>query len=95
MKQLKTWPVAAISGKLGRVKQLITKKNMNSTWGWKMHISLKKTVLHYAAHHGHMDVVEYLVEYGVDTTVKNKKGMTAYQLAEKKEHFAISDYLKG
>lgn len=39
------------------------------------------TALHVAASHKHLEMVNLLLEYNVDTTLKNNDGLTAEELA--------------
>lgn len=39
------------------------------------------TPLHVAASHGHLEIINLLLEYNVDTTLRNEDGLTAEELA--------------
>lgn len=51
------------------------------------------TPLHYAASMGRLEAVKTLVDHGADVTLKNAKGLTAIQLAEKNGFTDISQFL--
>ena len=53
----------------------------------------EQTVSMWAAKHGEIDVLKYLIEHGADLKLTDKKGRTALQLAGSKHHFSVVDYL--
>lgn len=53
------------------------------------------TALIYAAQVGDLDVVKALVEHGANMAIKNKGGATALDFAISREHFFVTEYLKG
>ena len=52
------------------------------------------TALHYAAAHGHLDVVKYLVANGADVTRLDERGRTAEAWARQNSQMETADYLK-
>lgn len=52
------------------------------------------TALHLAADNGNFEATRWLVYQGVDTNVKNNKGLTALDLAEGAVHKDITDFLQ-
>lgn len=56
------------------------------------------TVLHVAAHHGHLEIVKFLVEHGADISARTgwrTNGDTPAALAAKAGHFEIVKYLES
>src|SRR5690349_12015289 len=51
------------------------------------------TPLHWASLNGHKDVVQVMVEHGVDRSVKNQFGSTAFAEAFKQEKYSVCDLL--
>lgn len=47
-----------------------------------------------SAAEGHQDVVKLLLKFGVDTAIKDNKGMTALMWADKLHHTGIVNLLK-
>jgi ankyrin repeat protein len=45
-------------------------------------IQYGETPLHRAAHNGHREIVKFLLDHGADTTLTNRDGETALDLAE-------------
>lgn len=65
------------SGNLHRVKELIISKispNSKAPSGW--------TILQIAAFKGHTKIVQYLLDVGADPLLRNKQGLTAYQVSK-------------
>ncbi|KAM5350649.1 hypothetical protein ACJ41O_007154 [Fusarium nematophilum] len=53
------------------------------------------TVLHTAAEDGKMDIVKHLIEKGADKDIKDRKGMTAAEVAEVVGHHEVARYLES
>ena len=53
------------------------------------------TALHRAAMNGHLIIVEKLLEKGADTTLSQKHGMTAIDLALQNKHHHIVELLRN
>ncbi|QQR49160.1 ankyrin repeat domain-containing protein [bacterium] len=53
------------------------------------------TPLHYAAFYDHTACVECLISYDADTTIKDKHGKTALDLARQKGYFLIVEIIEG
>lgn len=66
----------------------VTQENVNLTdnFGW--------TPLMLAAYHGYLDITEFLLHLGANREVKEKSGLTAAQLALKKNYLNIVALLK-
>ncbi|KAF5668664.1 serine threonine phosphatase 6 regulatory ankyrin repeat subunit B-like isoform X2 [Fusarium heterosporum] len=54
-----------------------------------------RTPLHSAAHQGLLDLVELLVYHGADLTARTQFGSTPIQLAEKRKHAPVVEFLKN
>uniref|UniRef100_A0A0C9R4M1 CG8152_0 protein n=1 Tax=Fopius arisanus TaxID=64838 RepID=A0A0C9R4M1_9HYME len=69
------------------IEQNVTKDNVNSTddYGW--------TPLMLAAYNGNYRIVEYLLISGADKYLKEKSGLTALELARKKNHQGVISLL--
>lgn len=52
------------------------------------------TPLHYAAFHDRIACVECLISYDADTTIKDKHGKTALDLAKQKDYFLIVEIIE-
>lgn len=50
-----------------------------------------QTALHLAIQHNLPEIVEILLDHGADTTIKNKDGLTAYELAVEKGNQKIKE----
>jgi ankyrin repeat protein len=81
--------IACIHGILNDVARVFYESDMNSTDddGW--------TALMYAANDGHMEVVSFLLEKGVDVNVTTHSGLKASQLAYFNSHYEISQLLQN
>ena len=55
--------------------------------------NLINTPLHLAALKGHLSIVQMLVEYGADLSLKNMDGLTPLGVAEKEGHSEVIDLL--
>lgn len=53
-----------------------------------------KTPLHMSAEAGHLTFVQFIVKSGADTTVKDGKGLTAFDLAKKEGHKDVMALVK-
>lgn len=75
-------------GDLEFLKQHITDKNVNivDQYGW--------TALMSAAYCGNKSIVQFLLQLGAKKHYKDKSGLTALQLAQKKNHLHIINILK-
>jgi len=75
--------MACVQGDLHEVASVFYESTMNEVDddGW--------TALMYAAHHGHSEIVTFLVEKGVDTTQTTHSGLKASQLAYFNSHYEI------
>ena len=49
--------------------------------------------LHWAAQHGHLSLVEYLVNQQVDINAKDNKGMTPLHWSAYNGHLSVVEYL--
>lgn len=83
--------IAALHGKLDVVQHLIN----------ELHIDIDyldrtgSTALMYAAYAGHKDIVEFLVQSGANTTIKNLKGGTATRYAGYAGHKNIVEFFNN
>jgi ankyrin repeat protein len=75
--------MACSKGDIDEVRSVFNESDMNEVDddGW--------SALMYAAHHGHAEIVTFLVEKGVDTTQKTHSGLKASQLAYFNSHYGI------
>lgn len=55
----------------------------------------KRTALHLAANHGHLNIVKYLVAHGAVTTMKDRFGNTPLDEATNAGHQEIVDFLNN
>jgi len=78
--------MACIQNNLDDVKIYIVDLECTDDDGW--------TALMYAAHHGHLHIVTFLLEQGVDIHKKTHSGLKASQLAYFNSHYEISQLLK-
>jgi len=53
------------------------------------------TPLHRAAHQGHYEVAEYLLDQGADVNAESKKGETPLKLARQQENMEVADLLES
>ena len=53
----------------------------------------KWTLLHFAAHHGHLEIVECLVQHGANIEACNSKGKTPVAIASQEGYLDIVKYL--
>ena len=54
-----------------------------------------ETVLMYAAWHGRLEVVKFLIDKGADVNAKDKDGETALSLVSAKNQPEVVEYLKA
>ena len=78
--------IACIQNNLDDVKKYMVDLECTDDDGW--------TALMYAAHHGHVSIVTFLLEQGVDIHKKTHSGLKASQLAYFNSHYEISQILK-
>ncbi|MED3757612.1 ankyrin repeat domain-containing protein [Peribacillus frigoritolerans] len=77
------------SGKLDTVRDLLEKEPEMLTW-----ITPFGTWLHIAAAHGHLEIIEYLINAGIDTNAQGGTFSTnALERAATKGHLDIVEYL--
>ena len=53
------------------------------------------TPLHTTAYNGHLPVVQYLCEQGVDKEARNGNGRTPLYMAESGHRMAVVEFLRG
>ena len=53
------------------------------------------TPLHFAAGHGHLDIVKKLIEYNADVKMKTHSGKNAYVIAVMYGWMEVADYLEN
>ena len=84
---------AALDGDLQIVKyfceNFVSNVNIKTDSYW-----YSRTPLHEAASGGHLEVAKYLVKKGADPKIKSSQGLTAYDVAIKKWHSDVSNYLR-
>lgn len=80
---------AALQGKLESLKLLEA-----FDCDLKARVSGRGTSLHYAAANGDMELVEWLVERGVDIARKDKNGRQAKDIAKRNGHMLVHQFLK-
>ena len=80
---------AALQGKIESLKVL-----QDFNCNLKAQVSGRGTALHYAAAFGDLEVVEWLVEQGVDITGKDKNGRLAKDVAKRNSHRHVHHFLK-
>jgi len=75
--------LACLHGDLCEVYQKFCHSEMDAVDddGW--------SALMYAAHHGHADIVDFLIEKGVDRNLTTHSGLKASQLAYFNSHYEI------
>eukprot|EP00123_Amoebidium_parasiticum_P015384 comp22940_c0_seq1/m.36359 comp22940_c0_seq1/g.36359 ORF comp22940_c0_seq1/g.36359 comp22940_c0_seq1/m.36359 type:complete len:759 (-) comp22940_c0_seq1:666-2942(-) len=84
--------VAAKHGRLACVTMLLDKFNANVNQSGGLG---KYTALHYAAYHGHNEVVHALVQRGADVHLTTCDGETAEMAAKCKNHTWVVSYLEA
>jgi ankyrin repeat protein len=52
------------------------------------------TALMMAAHNGHKEIIEYMLEVGIEDNLRNDEGLNAQEIAEKAGHTEIAKILK-
>ncbi|XP_045132974.1 POTE ankyrin domain family member B-like isoform X2 [Portunus trituberculatus] len=80
---------SALQGRLESLK-ILQENNCNL----RAQVSGRGTALHYAAAFGDVEVVEWLVEQGVDITGKDKNGRLAKDVAKRNGHMHVHHLLK-
>lgn len=50
-----------------------------------------QTPLHYAVHFNQPEITRFLLERGADTTIRDRKGLTAYELAVEKDNQKVKE----
>ena len=84
------WFKAAASNDLKKIKELLSRgMAINAVDFWGL------TALICAAASGAEEVVEYFMEHQADWTIKNQTGFTAANLARRKGHFEIAEYIEN
>lgn len=82
--------LCAIKGKIKETQELIAfgdDVNELSSKG--------NTALIYAAINNQLDIVEYLIKSGANTSIKSSTNMTALDIAEKYKHGNVAEFLKS
>ena len=80
---------AAGSGDLAEVKRLVVDCGIDPN----IQDDIGDTPLHYAAEHGHLDVVKLLLEHGADPNIQNNSGKTPLHYAALDGHLEIVKFL--
>ena len=56
---------------------------------------LSSAPLHFAAGHGHLDIVMKLIEFNADVNIELDSGETAYDIAVSAGNTEVADYLEN
>ncbi len=81
---------AAIDGDFDKIKELhASGVNLNIRY------IQGQTALHFAAEHGHQEIVDYLCGQGIDINAQDSSGRTALYMAAEGEHLGIISILHG
>jgi len=82
--------VAIVTNNLNKVKELVTKSNVNQVIDTKN----KYTSLHYAITLPYNDITQYLLDLGADPKIKQNEGFDSYELSLRSSKKFIFDYYK-
>ncbi|VDD87027.1 unnamed protein product [Enterobius vermicularis] len=75
--------------KFGKEKTIEAMVGDTEDWLHEQHLNRLKAALFIASERGHLNVVQFLVEDGIDPGIKNKDGETPTYIASKKNHWKV------
>ncbi|XP_054712691.1 G patch domain and ankyrin repeat-containing protein 1 homolog [Uloborus diversus] len=80
----------AQEGNLKEIKKCLEQTcciNQQDAYGW--------TPIMCAAMEGHYSIVKYLLDFGADLSIRNKQGLTVFEIAERGNHLQVIDLLRN